>query len=141
MSESLLSPAGRAALRRYLRHRYDWVRNPEMGPQAVTAGECDGCGQEARMVQPCGPPPQTVGATAGPDWALGRRCATRAGMAGWCEGHQDEAAQALDWLQSLAPNADVVARLWWLATGEVRPDPQLVGTARALLTQAGVDRP
>lgn len=88
------------------------------------------------MVRPCGPPPSSLVGTASPDWALGRRCALRAGTEGWCEGHEEEAAQALEWLAALPPQADEVARLWWLATGEVRPDPVLVVLARQLLDVA-----
>ncbi|HUG83349.1 MAG TPA: hypothetical protein VMM13_02230 [Euzebya sp.] len=87
-------------------------------------------------MQPCGPPPETLGRAATPDWALGRRCALVTGTDGWCDGHRDEAAQALAWLADLPPEADVVARLWWLATGEVRPDPALVRQATALLAHA-----
>ncbi|CAN5843894.1 hypothetical protein BH24ACT15_BH24ACT15_28370 [soil metagenome] len=137
MADWIASPGGRADLRRQLQGRYDWLANVDIGPQAVTAGECDVCGQEARMVQPCGPPPSSLGSAAGPDWALGRRCAEQAGVEGWCDGHRDQAVQALAWLRQLSPNADVVARLWWLATGEVRPDPQLLVTAQALVANAG----
>jgi hypothetical protein len=127
----MAEPVDRVALRRHLRARYPWVADPEVGPQAVAAGECDGCGHEARLVQPCGPPP--AGRGIGPDWALGRRCAAAAGVDGWCDGHATEAADALARLAALPDDADLVARLWWLATGEVRPDPTLVTCARALL--------
>lgn len=105
-----------------LRGRYPWLDSLDYGPRAVVAGECDVCGDEARLVQPCGPPPEGVG---DPDWAVGRRCAAARGVDGWCAGHADEAAGALAWLESLPAEADDVARLWWLAMGEVRPDPAL----------------
>lgn len=122
----------RPALRQALRRAHPWLESTDLGPQAVSAGECDACHEEARLVQPCGPPPSLV-ATATPDWALGRGCATAAGVDGWCAGHEEEAAEALAWLAALPADADRIARLWWLATGEVRPDPELVNQARALL--------
>ncbi|WP_370324903.1 hypothetical protein [Euzebya sp.] len=126
----------RAALREALRARHPWVDHTEWGPRAVTAGECDLCGEEARLVQPCGPPPAELrGAT--PDWALGRRCAAALGVEGWCDGHVDEATAALGWLEGLPADADVLARLWWVATGEVRPDPRSGRHAAALLAELG----
>jgi len=64
---------------------------------------------------------------------LGRRCATALGADAWCDGHRQEAAEALAWLSMLPAEADDVARLWWVATGEVRLDPALVSTAVARL--------
>lgn len=120
-------------LRRALLARYPWVGATDLGPQAVEAGECDACGAEARLVAPCGPPPEAVARTAaalgrkaGPDWALGRSCARTFGDDVWCEGHLDEGAQARAWLARLPDEADDVARLWWVATGEVTLDPDLV---------------
>lgn len=123
----------RGALRAALRRIHPWIADRDLGPQAVTAGECDGCGHEARLVEPCGPPPGWLGAAATPDWALGRRCAAVAGVDGWCAGHEAEAVAALAWLAALPEDADLVARLWWLATGEIRPDPALTRRAEALL--------
>ena len=80
------------------------------------------------MVETCGP---------GPFVALGRRCAAELGTEAWCEGHRGEAARALAWLARLPPEADDVARLWWLATGEVRLDPDLARRRAAL----GLDPP
>ena len=115
--------------------RYPWLSDTELGPQSVEAGECDQCGVEPRMVAPCGPPPMSgVGA----DWALGRRCAVAAGTDGWCEGHREEAAAALDWLRTLPADADDVARLWWVATGEVRVDPSIIEVTRRLGLPAGL---
>lgn len=136
MTTAALSRDDRAALRTALRRRYPWIDDPDRGPQAVAAGECDACGHEARLVQPCGPPPVTA-RPAGPDWALGRRCAARLGQDAWCDGHAAEADAALAWLAGLPREADDVARLWWVATGEVRPDPALLGVARRLALPAG----
>lgn len=122
----------RAHLRQELTRRFPFLSDVEHGPASVAAGECDRCGEEPRMVQPCGPPPADLPG-AGPDWALGRRCALRAGVEGWCDGHEEEARAALAWLADLPPEADVAARLWWMATGEVRPDPAGVQALRSAL--------
>ena len=126
----MADPVDRVALRAHLLAVHPWVGADGWGPRAVVAGECDGCGHEARLVQPCGPPSLPG---VGPDWALGRRCAAAAGVEGWCDGHVEEAEAALAWLADLPAEADEVARLWWLATGEIRPDPLLVRRAAELL--------
>ncbi len=60
-------------------------------------------------------------ATCGPGGArLGRRCAAAEGVEAWCDGHRDEAEEVLAWLAGLPDEADDAARLWWVATGEVR---------------------
>ncbi len=82
-----------------------------VGPANVEAGECDRCAGEARLVLTCGP---RVGLY------LGRRCAVELGAEAWCAGHAAEAAAAADWVNRLPPEADTVARIWWVATGEVR---------------------
>jgi hypothetical protein len=110
----------RAALRKALHDRYPWLADTEHGPRAVEAGECDRCGAESRLVTTCGP---------GADLMLGRRCAAAAGVDAWCSGHEAEARLALRWLAALPPEADVVARLWWVATGEVRLDPEVLERA------------
>lgn len=115
----------RAGLRAALRRAYPWVVDPEVGPSTVAAGECDACGAEPRVVAPCGPPPRGL-AAAGPDWALGRRCAVTLGVGAWCQGHAVEAAAAIARCADLPGEADDVARLWWVATGEVRLDPSLL---------------
>ena len=107
----------RRALRAELRTRHPWIDHVDVGPQAVEAGECDRCGAEARLVATCGP-------TA---WAaLGRRCAREVGAEAWCDGHADQARTWLRHLAGLPDEADAVARLWWVATGEVRLDPSVV---------------
>lgn len=109
----------RERLRRALRSAYPWVDQTQWGPAAVEAGECDGCQAEARLVMTCGP---SVGLY------LGRRCASRAGADAWCAGHADDAGAAVAWLAGLPAEADVVARLWWVASGEVVLDERLVVT-------------
>lgn len=125
MSPSGLGRQERAALRDALRARHPWLDAEDLGPRSVEAGECDRCGAEARLVSTCGPTP----------WpALGRRCAAEVGVEAWCDGHQDEAERALRWLETLPDAADQAARLWWVATGEVRLDPALLeGLRRAAL--------
>lgn len=106
-----LDPARRRSLRQALIARYPWIDHHDVGPRAVEAGECDRCGAEARMVTTCGPI----------RWAaLGRACAAEVGMQAWCDGHADDARAWLAMLAVLPPEADAVARLWWVATGEVR---------------------
>ena len=101
----------KAELRDRLRAAHPWLDDERFGPQTVDAGECENCGEEARLVQTCGPPSAAQ---------LGRACALAAGTDAWCEGHEEEAAAALAWLRRLPPDADQIARVWWLATGEVR---------------------
>lgn len=118
-----MNRAERERLRTAMRARYAWLDETDVGPRAVDAGECPRCGAEAALVPTCGPVP----------WpALGRRCAQAVGAAAWCDGHADEAARALGWLAGLPVNADHVARLWWVATGEVRLDPDLLDRTRIL---------
>lgn len=112
-----LDAARRRELRVALAARHPWLDDVEVGPRAVEAGECDRCGAEPRLVATCGPT----------RWAgLGRRCAAEIGERAWCDGHADDARRWLAQLRRLPPEADVVARLWWVATGEVRLDPDAV---------------
>ena len=122
-----MEAAQRAQLRAELVARFGWLANPEVGRSAVEAGECDQCGTEPRMVQTCGP---------GSAIALGRRCAVAAGEGAWCDGHGDEAAAALAFLMQLPEIADTVARMWWVATGEIALPPETVvdGLHRLALT-------
>jgi hypothetical protein len=114
--------AQRARLRAALRARYPWLDHTDLGPRSVTAGECGRCGTEARLVATCGPGPHE----------LGRRCVAVLGTDAWCEGHRDQALAAIDWLARLPAEADDVARLWWVATGEVRLDVALRARIAAL---------
>jgi hypothetical protein len=113
-------------LRRELAARYPWLGVDEVGPASVEAGECDRCGAEARLVEPCGPTGYE---------ALGRGCAAQLSVDGaWCAGHAEHGAWVLQWLGELPDEADDVARLWWVATGEVGLEPGLRqrATAQAL---------
>lgn len=113
----------KATLREALRSHHPWLDHDELGPRAVEAGECDRCGHEARMVETCGSTPNRY---------VGRRCAVQLGPEAWCEGHRARAQEALAWLDALPDEADDVARLWWVATGEVRLDPDLVARSAGL---------
>jgi hypothetical protein len=115
----------RRVLREARPERYPWIADADVGPRTVEAGECDRCGSEARLVTTCGPT----------RWSgLGRRCAAHVGLRGWCDGHADDAARWLAHLRALPEEADTVARLWWVATGEVRMEAAAVTPllARAL---------
>lgn len=126
------------ALRAALRAHHPWLERDDIGPRSVSAGECDRCGHEARMVETCGPALHRF---------LGRRCASQVGTEAWCEGHREDARSALRWLEGLPAEADDVARLWWVATGEVKLEPGLIAHSPALaevaagvLDGAGEDR-
>lgn len=119
----------RTRLRQALVARYPWVDDPEWGPAAVEAGECDACATEARLVLTCGPAAGQY---------LGRRCARAVGAQAWCDGHSEDAASALAWLRDLPDEADLVARVWWVATGEVTAGP---APSEAALAQLGMRAP
>jgi hypothetical protein len=106
-----------------LRAHYPWLDRADVGPRAVEAGECDRCGHEARLAETCGPSPHRY---------IGRLCAARLGHEAWCEGHRERAEEHLRWLAELPPEADDVARLWWIATGEIRLDPGVVSRHTSL---------
>lgn len=116
---------GSPELRETLRARYPWLDETDVGPRSVEAGECDRCQAEVRLVEPCGPLPE-LAVPASRDWALGRRCVIELGGDAWCDGHRAEGVAARRWLARLPEEADDVARLWWVATGEVQLDPEVV---------------
>lgn len=90
-----------------------WLDTTELGPRAVDAGACDRCQDLPRLLPTCGPTP----------WrGLCRSCAEVVGLDAWCEGHRAEGEAALAWAHELPDHWDLVATLWWIATGEVRLD-------------------
>lgn len=120
------SSPDRRALRSAIADAYPWVGDPELGPRAVEAGECDRCGREPRFVPTCGPV----------EWeALCPACASEIGAAAWCEGHRAEGRRALDAVAGLPPEWALVARLWWVATGEVRLDRLVISRPERLAAQ------
>lgn len=103
----------RRGLRGALLAAYPWLADPEVGPTSVEAGECDRCGHAPRFVPTCGPT----------GWAaLCPACAGDVGNDGWCDGHAEDGRRILGALPGLPEEWDVVTRLWWVATGEVRLD-------------------
>jgi hypothetical protein len=97
----------KAELRAALLAAHPWLADDELGPRNVTAGDCDRCGAEPRLVQTCGPD----------GGEYGRACATEED---WCEGHAEDARQAIHWLRELPEDANDVAYLWWFSSGELR---------------------
>jgi hypothetical protein len=108
-----LTPQGRARLRRALREVEPWLAATEVGPQAVDAGMCDRCDLLPRLVPTCGP---------GPWPALCLACVEEVGLDAWCDGHEAEGRETLDWVGALPPHWDVAVTAWWVATGELALD-------------------
>lgn len=104
----------RAALRAALVGLAPWLTDPQRGPTTVDAGSCDRCGQRPRLLATCGP-------TGAP--AVCRRCLDVLGDDAWCDGHLDEGRASRAWAATLPDRWGDLVVLWWLATGEVRPDP------------------
>lgn len=96
--------------------------DPEVGPSSVQAGECDRCERAPRVVPTCGPVAWT---------ALCATCAVEVGEDAWCDGHRDDGARSRAWATTLPPSWPTITRLWWVATGEVRPDEAWLRAARA----------
>jgi hypothetical protein len=99
----------KAELRESLRREHPWLDDERF--RAVSAGDCDRCASEPRLVVTCGPR----------GGEHGRRCVT---IDDFCPGHADEATATVEWLASLPGDADEIAVLWWYATGELRYRPR-----------------
>ncbi|MFU8841098.1 MAG: hypothetical protein ACNA8R_10290 [Nitriliruptoraceae bacterium] len=112
-SEDGLTAEDRARLRTALLEVAPWLGADALGPQAVDAGTCDACAGAPRILPTCGP--------AGHD-ALCPSCALACGLDAWCDGHADEGRAALAWAAALPDRWSDLVVLWWVATGEVRPD-------------------
>lgn len=112
----------RRGLRDALHAAYPWVADPDVGPGAVEAGECDRCARRPRCVPTCGPVAWT---------SLCADCAEEVGEDAWCAGHQERGASHRSWARDLPTEWPTVVRLWWVATGEVEADPAWLDAARA----------
>lgn len=124
----------RRRLRAALATVYPWVTDTELGPRSVEAGECDRCGRQPRVVATCGPVAWS---------ALCAGCVETVGAAAFCEGHAAEAGAAAAWVRRLPDEWAQVARLWWVATGEVRLDRLVLDHPERLApaVQAALRRP
>lgn len=98
------------------------MADPEVGPSAVEAGECDRCHQRPRCVPTCGPVAWV---------ALCADCAVAVDEEGWCDGHADDGRRYRAWATGLPATWPTIVRLWWVATGEVRVDDDWLQVARA----------
>ena len=104
------TPDERRALGAALVAEAPWVEATELGPRAVAAGQCDRCGARPRLLPTCGPT----------SWlALCRECGLEVGTEGWCEGHRDDAEDALRWARDLPVWWGDAVVLAWVASGEV----------------------
>lgn len=103
----------RAELRAALLDAAPWLAATEVGPRSVTAGACDRCGTDPRLLPTCGPSAFE---------ALCRGCAEQEGDHGWCAGHEEEGRAARAWASALPERWQDAVVLWWVATGEIRTD-------------------
>lgn len=126
-----LDPQLRRRLRTVLVETAPWLANPDRGPSSVAAGECGRCDRRPRLVTTCGP--------GAPEAELCGPCAVEVGVDAWCDGHVDDAEALLAWIATLPDDWPALARLWWVATGEIGLDPALLGPGRPaeLLRRAG----
>lgn len=113
-----MNAVGSAQWRAELRHALvtiaPWIDDERFGPRNVDAGSCTRCADHPRLLATCGP------ATAE---ALCRACAEQLGDDAWCDGHRGEGRQARRWAAQLGDDWPSVVILWWVATGELRVDP------------------
>lgn len=119
-----LDRVARRRLRAALSSAQPWLDDPEVGPLAVAAGTCDRCGDEPRLVAPCGPVP----------WqGLGRGCLLELGTEAFCPGHAADAEDLLDRARALPHDWATLVHLAWVASGEVRADTAFLVHAAATL--------
>ncbi len=116
--------ATRAALRQALLAYAPWLAADDVGPRAVEAGRCEVCDLSPRLLPTCGPGAGGAGVC--------RACAQALGDQGWCAGHQQDGVQARRWAADLPDRWAQVVVLWWVATGELRPDTSLLPDPGAL---------
>ncbi len=101
----------RRQLRHVLAEVAPWTTDPETGPAAVDAGECDRCGDQPRWVATCGAQP----------WpAICRDCLLELGTEAFCDGHRRDALDHVAAARALPDEWATITRLAWIASGEVR---------------------
>lgn len=111
----------KAGLRAALREVAPWTADPEVGPGAVDAGDCDRCGRRPRFVATCGAQP----------WrSVCPACLVELGTDLFCDGHREEALRHLATARSLPAQWATITRLAWVATGEISPDPAWLAVVR-----------
>lgn len=116
--------ATRDALRQALLAHAPWLAADDVGPRSVEAGRCEACGVLPRLLPTCGPAPGAGGA------GVCRSCAATLGDEGWCHGHREDGVRARAWAAELPDRWAELVVLWWVATGELTPDPSLIPDAQ-----------
>ncbi len=106
----------RRTLQRLLLEHAPWLDAEDVGPRSIEAGRCQRCDELPRLLPTCGP--------AG-DAGVCRACAEELGDNGWCAGHHEQGRAARRWAAQLPDSWPELVVLWWVATGELRPDPSL----------------
>lgn len=107
-----------------------WLDDAEFGPTSVDAGSCDRCARAPRLVAPCGPVP----------WrGVCRDCLLQVGPAAFCPGHEAFAVDVTARARALPPTWATLARLTWVARGEMDADPAFLAEAVDVLRD--VDAP
>lgn len=115
--------ANRRTLQAALLEHAPWLGADDVGPRAVEAGRCASCDTLPRLLPTCGP--------VGNDGVC-RDCAEHLADDGWCAGHLDEGRAARRWAADLPDRWPELVVLWWVSTGELRPDPDMVNSAADL---------
>lgn len=103
----------RRQLRRVVAEVAPWTTDPDTGPAAVDAGECDRCGDQPRWVVTCGAQP----------WRqICRDCVLELGTTAFCDGHRDDALAHIATARAMPDDWATITRLAWVARGEVQAD-------------------
>lgn len=119
----------RRTLRRVVAEMAPWTTDPDTGPAAVDAGECDRCGADPRWVTTCGAQP----------WpAICRDCLLELGPEAFCDGHREEALGHVAAARALPDDWATITRLAWIASGEVRAGDDWVTLVRNLASHREV---
>ncbi len=121
----------RRRLRAALAEVAPWTTNPDFGPVAVDAGECDRCGRQPRWVATCGAQP----------WAtVCRDCILELGTTAFCDGHHDDAVAHLAAARRMPADWATITRLAWVATGEVTVDDDWIALVATEVTEPQLRR-